>query len=278
MTPPVCSLYVPGDRPERFGKAAASGADVVILDLEDAVGAEHKDVAREHVRAHLAERRPGPELHVRINDPATERGRADLAALAECPGLDAVRVPKIHGARDLAVVDEAFGTRPTPVQALLESARGLADAAAICAHPRVAGVGLGEQDLAAELSITDERAFDHLRLQLVLAAAAAGLPPVAMSVHADVHDEAGLRASCAHGRSLGMFGRAAIHPRQVPVIRDAFRPTPEEVARAGEVVAAAEHHGGEGALALPDGRFVDAPVIAKARSVLALADRLGERG
>ncbi|MEV1176087.1 aldolase/citrate lyase family protein, partial [Nonomuraea sp. NPDC049784] len=185
---------------------------------------------------------------------------------------DAVRLPKVESA---AVLDTITGA---PAYALLESAAGIVAAREIAAHPKVAGVALGEQDLAAELAITDERAMDHLRLQVVLAAAAAGLPPVPMSVFPNVKDEAGLLASCLAGRALGLFGRTAIHPRQIPVIRRAFRPSEEEAARAAEIVEAAERAGrsGAGAVALPDGRFVDAPIVARARRTLALAHHLAD--
>jgi citrate lyase subunit beta/citryl-CoA lyase len=266
----VTWLYVPGDRPERFGKAVASGADVVIIDLEDAVAPARKDEARENAVAYLRERPDGGVLHVRVNDPATARGRDDLAAVA---GLaDAVRLPKVEST---GVLDALTGA---PAYALLESAAGIVNAREIAAHPSVAGVALGEQDLASELGITDEQAMNHLRLQVVLAAAAAGLPPVPMSVYPDVKDEAGLLASCRAGRAIGMFGRTAIHPRQIPAIRRAFRPGEEETARAAEIVAAAERaeQAGLGAVALPDGRFVDAPIVARARRTLALARHLAE--
>ena len=268
--PPVTWLYVPGDRPERFGKAVASGADVVIIDLEDAVAPARKDEARENAVAYLRERPDGGVLHVRVNDPATARGRDDLAAVA---GLaDAVRLPKVEST---GVLDALTGA---PAYALLESAAGIVNAREIAAHPSVVGVALGEQDLASELGITDEQAMNHLRLQVVLAAAAAGLPPVPMSVYPDVKDEAGLLASCRAGRAIGMFGRTAIHPRQIPAIRRAFRPGEEETARAAEIVAAAERaeQAGLGAVALPDGRFVDAPIVARARRTLALARHLAE--
>nr|WP_311131995.1 CoA ester lyase [Nonomuraea gerenzanensis] len=270
--PPVTWLYVPGDRPERFGKAAASGADVIIIDLEDAVAPARKDAARQHAVAYLRERGDtgGVQVHVRVNDPATHRGRDDLAAVGDL--ADAVRLPKVES---VAVLDALTGA---PAYALLESAAGILAAGRIAAHPRVAGVALGEQDLAAELAITDEQAMNHLRLQVVLAAAAAGLPPVPMSVYPDVKDEDGLLASCRAGRAIGLFGRTAIHPRQIPVIRRAFRPTEEETARAAEIVAAAERaeQAGIGAVALPDGRFVDAPIVVRARRTVELARRLAD--
>ncbi|MEU7860865.1 CoA ester lyase [Nonomuraea sp. NPDC049141] len=269
MSVPVTWLYVPGDRPERFDKAVASGADVVIIDLEDAVVPARKDEARANAVAYLARRTGSAEVHVRINDLASGRGRDDLAALGGLAGLDAVRLPKVESA---GVLDGLA----VKAYALLESAAGIVAAHTIAAHPAVAGVALGEQDLAAELSITDETAMNHLRLQVVLAAAAAGLPPVPMSVYPDVQDEAGLAASCRAGRALGLFGRTAIHPRQIPVIRRAFSPTREETDRATEIVQAAEEaeRAGAGAVALPDGRFVDAPIVARARRTLALAERL----
>ncbi|WP_187414155.1 HpcH/HpaI aldolase/citrate lyase family protein [Nonomuraea sp. PA05] len=272
---PVTWLYVPGDRPERFAKAEASGADVVIIDLEDAVAPVRKDEARDNAVAYLRARRDGGrpepgamEVHVRVNDPATARGRDDLAAVGDL--ADAVRLPKVESTD---VLDALAGA---PAYALLESAAGVLAAREIAAHPRVAGVALGEQDLAAELAVTGEQAMNHLRLQVVLAAAAAGLPPVPMSVYPDVKDEEGLLASCRAGRALGLFGRTAIHPRQIPAIRRAFRPSEEEVARAAEVVAAAERaeRAGVGAVALPDGRFVDAPIVVRARRTVELAHRL----
>ncbi|MGN9840262.1 HpcH/HpaI aldolase/citrate lyase family protein [Nonomuraea sp. H19] len=281
MNVPVTWLYVPGDRPERFAKAVASGADVVIIDLEDAVAPARKDEARANAVAYLLARRDtltatgvphaaAVQVHVRVNDVATPRGLDDLAAVG---GLaDAVRLPKVESA---AVLDGVTGA---PAYALLESAAGIIAAREIAAHPQVAGVALGEQDLAAELAITDENAMNHLRLQVVLAAAAAGLPPVPMSVYPDVKDEAGLIASCRAGRALGLFGRTAIHPRQIPAIRRAFRPTEEEAARAAEIIEAAElaERSGIGAIALPDGRFVDAPIVASARRTMALARQLAD--
>ncbi|MEU6713487.1 CoA ester lyase [Nonomuraea sp. NPDC046802] len=268
----VTWLYVPGDRAERFAKAAASGADVVIIDLEDAVAPARKDEARANAVAYLRERSEGGgPVHVRINDLATARGRDDLAAVGQL--ADGVRVPKVESAE---VLDAIAGA---PAYALLESAAGLVNARAIAAHPSVAGIALGEQDLAAELSISDENAMNHLRLQAVIAAAAAGLPPVPMSVYPNVQDEAGLLASSRAGRALGLFGRTAIHPRQIPVIRRAFRPTEEEAARAAEIVEAAQvaEQAGLGAVALPDGRFVDAPIVARARRTVALAQRLADQ-
>lgn len=119
----------------------------------------------------------------------------------------------------------------------------------------------------------DGTSLDWPRTRIVVAARAAGLAPPAQSVFPDIRDLDALYASCTHGRALGFLGRAAIHPRQLPVIERAFRPTPEEIEAAEEIVKAAATDGG--ALALPDGRFVDAAIVAAAQRTLALARREG---
>jgi len=271
VSTPLTWLYVPGDRPERFAKAAASGADVVLIDLEDAVAPAHKDDARAAAAAHLAGVPAGPPVHVRINH--GERGRADLEALAHLPGLAGIRVPKVETAAQLDAIGDLL-PEGLGIWVLVESARGIAAMEEIAAHPRVAGLGLGEQDLASALSLTAPAAIDHLRLRAVLAAAATGLPAPAMSVHANVRDDEGLLAGTRHGRELGMFGRSVIHPRQIPVVRRAFAPSADEVARARAIVEAAGATGARGALALDDGTFLDRPIVERARRTLDLAARL----
>jgi citrate lyase subunit beta / citryl-CoA lyase len=273
MSPFVSWLYVPGDRPERFDKAVSSGASVVIIDLEDAVEMSRKDQARTNAVSYLSSARGRTEVHVRINDLASARGLADLQSLVGLPGLSALRVPKVESTAVLDSVDEAFAGQHMPVYALIESAQGLAELASIARHHRVAGIALGEQDLIAELNITAPTAIDQIRLQAVLAASAAGLPPVPMSVFTNIQDEPGLLASCKHGRGLGMFGRSAIHPRQIPLIAQAFRPTEEEITWATAVNEATLNPSTEhpGSFALPDGQFVDAPIITRARRILDLA-------
>jgi citrate lyase subunit beta / citryl-CoA lyase len=153
---------------------------------------------------------------------------------------------------------------------LLESALGLERAYEIAsADPAVASIGLGEADLRADLGVIDEAGLAWARSRVVVAARAAGLPAPVQSVYTDFRDLEGLAESCRVGRSMGFRGRAAIHPAQLAVIEAAYRPTEEEVTAANEVVAAA----GVGAVALPDGRFVDEAVVRQARSVLADALR-----
>ncbi|MFJ1601112.1 HpcH/HpaI aldolase/citrate lyase family protein [Streptomyces sp. NPDC088261] len=263
MTIPLTWLYVPGDRPEVMAKALSRGADVVIVDLEDAVAPDRKEHARAATAEFLSEPHATP-VHVRIDD------GPDAAALSGLPGLSGLRLPKVTHASDIHRI--AARTPDTALYALLESAMGVEHAYAIAtAHPAVRGIGLGESDLRADLGVRDDSGLDWSRGRVVVAARAAGLAPPAQSVFPDVRDLEGLAASCAHGRALGFLGRAAIHPRQLPVIERAYLPTSREIEAAEEVVEAATREGG--AQSLPDGRFVDAAIVAAARRTLALASR-----
>jgi len=264
----LVALYVPGDRPERFAKAFAAGADQVILDLEDAVTPAHKERARQAVADLLAGPVPG-RVAVRPNGAGTPWHEEDLAMLAASPSRAALRLPKVEGPGDVDRVLERLGSAPAELVCLLESALGVEQAYAVASHPAVTGLALGEADLRAELGVTAEAGLDWLRVRSVVAARAAGLPAPAMAVHPRLDDDEGLGASCRHGASLGLRGRAAIHPRQVPVIRDAFTPTPAEQADARAVLEALS--GTSGAVRLADGRMVDEAMAAEARSVLALA-------
>ncbi|QEU94996.1 HpcH/HpaI aldolase/citrate lyase family protein [Streptomyces kanamyceticus] len=271
---PLTWLYAPGDRPDVVAKALLAGADVVIVDLEDAVAPDRKEYARSATAELLAEPRPVP-VHVRVNALDSPLAEADLRALAPLTGVAGLRLPKVTSRADVIRVAEraapADGGAPT-LYALIESALGLEHAYAIAtAHPALRGLSIGEADLRADLGVREEVGLDWARSRVVVAARAAGLAPPAQSVHPDIRDLEGLAASCARGRALGFLGRAAIHPRQLPVIERAYLPTPEEIEQAEEITKAAATDAG--ALALPDGRFVDRAVVEGARRTLALARR-----
>lgn len=283
-------LYVPGDRPEVVAKALRSGADVVLVDLEDAVAPDRKAYAREATAELLSDPNPGPvPVHVRINALDSPLARRDVAALAALPGTAGLRLPKVcrpgqvvrvaqwvsHARAEQGLTGDAHGGRPVPgLYALLESALGVEHAYAVAtAHPTLRGIALGEADLRADLGAHGEDALTWPRSRVVTAARAAGLPHPPQSVYPDVRDTEGLARSCAHGRALGFLGRAAVHPRQLPVIERAYLPSAREVAAAEEIVQAAATEAG--ALALPDGRFVDAAVVEGAHRTLALARRRG---
>ncbi|GAA1209606.1 HpcH/HpaI aldolase/citrate lyase family protein [Prauserella alba] len=280
----VTALYAPASRPELLPKALNSGADAVLVDLEDAVLAGRKDAARTNALALLDELPNEPDVQIRVNHPRGEHGTRDLSALGRHPALRqgrvGLRLPKVSTPDDVDVALELLaiddvGSAP-PMHCLLESAEGVENATAIARHPAVIGLALGEADLAAELSLEGEEAHSWIRSRIVVAAASAGLPAPAMAVYTDLNDLSGLAESCVRGKALGMFGRSALHPKQLPTIKEAFAPTEDEVRKAREVVTAAASGEADetGALALPDGRFIDAPIIESARRTLQLVERL----
>jgi citrate lyase subunit beta/citryl-CoA lyase len=258
---PLTALYVPGDRPERFDKAIASGADVVIVDLEDAVGPAAKVAARRHVVEWLNLRSGDhPGVQVRVNVLHTDEGQADVRALP--PDVE-LRVPKVDRVEDLTVV------RGRAVHALLESAAGVEHAYDIARHPGVRTLTLGEADLQAELGTSGDEAMTWMRSRLVVAARAAGLPAPMMSAYPAIADLDGLARSCERGKQLGMRGRTAIHPSQVSVIRAAFESSAAEQAWARAVLEALAATGG-GAATLPDGSMVDEAMARSARGILGI--------
>lgn len=254
-------LFVPGDRPDRFDKAVGSGADHVILDLEDAVGASSKAEARRHVATWLAG--PGSGW-VRINAIDSAWGRADVLALAECGrGLRGLVLPKADAA---AVAEIAASTGSTvAVMALIESARGLVEVSKVADHPQVAGVAFGSLDYALDLGSDDPGVLDHARYALVVAARAAGLADVVDGVSPGVDDVQAVRRDTARARSLGFSGKLCIHPRQVPAVHEGLAPTADELAWAAKVLAAADSQAPDVGAFQVDGEMVDRPVLLRAR-------------
>jgi citrate lyase subunit beta/citryl-CoA lyase len=256
--PPLTWLYVPGDRPDRVEKALASAAHAVIVDLEDGVAPGAKAEARENVVALLAREGEKP-VYVRVNAGEAE----DLDAVAPLH-LTGIVVPKV--ARPEDVPETAH-----PVHCLIESAAGVEAAYEIARAPGVAGISLGESDLRSETGAL-EAGLDWARSRIVNAAVAAGLPRPQQSVYPHVDDDDGLARSCARGRELGHLGRAAIHPRQLPIIERAYLPTAAELERAQATVERLE---AAGAGTLGGGEFVDAAMLGAARQVVALAGAYG---
>ena len=249
------ALYVPGDRPDRFAKAVDAGADVVILDLEDAVAADAKHAARGAVDAWLTAHGPSG-LQVRVSAGSSD----DLAMLAG-HAVD-VRLPKVRGAADVdAVVDRL----DRPIHALVEDATGLSALDEIARHPSVASVAIGEADLRADLGATSEAMLQHARILLVVAARAAGLPAPLMAAYPAVRDLDGLEADCRAGAALGFGGRTAIHPAQVDRIRAAFAPSQDDLVWARATLDALA---GGGVATLADGQMVDEAMARRARAIL----------
>ncbi len=244
-------LFVPGDRPDRFGKAVASGADVVILDLEDAVAPADKGAARAHVVAWLA---GGGHAMVRINAPGTPWFGADVEAVSAY--AVPVMVPKAENPGALAGFSE--------VTALVETALGVERAHELAASGSVRRLAFGAVDLATQLGVDpdDRTAFTYARSRLVMASAAAGLEPPLDGVTTDLADPGRLLSDVRYARRLGFGGKLCIHPAQIDVVRTGFAPTEAELAWARKIVTAGE------SVSTVDGQMVDRPVLERARRLL----------
>jgi citrate lyase subunit beta / citryl-CoA lyase len=268
-------LYVPGDDPRRIEKALATSADAVVVDLEDSVAPNRKEEARNNA-ARVLESGPARPVFVRINAPGSELAARDIAAVAALH-LSGLRLPKVESLESVRLVAETLEELRSEagIQCLIESALGLELALEIArSHERVAGISLGEADLAADLGVRDEAGLLYARSRIVSASRAAGLPGPVQSVYTRVNDLDGLRRSTEEGKNMGFVGRSAIHPSQVPIINEVFTPTEEEVAEAQELLDRLEGEAGSGtgAFVLEDGRFVDRAVVESARRTLTWRD------
>lgn len=264
MHTPRSALFVPADRPERHQKAFDSGTDAVIVDLEDAVAAGRKDEARQILVDSLASREGSTGCIVRINSPLTDEGRADLAAVPTMRA-DAIMVPKA----DVESVEIAAAAG-LPLVALVETAAGILDAAAIARHPAVDVLMLGPVDLSLELDVRHEPGEDGLttaRGVLVLAAATGGIPGPLDGPCVRAKDADALAAEIERARGLGFAGKSCIHPSQIEPVNAAFAPSAEEIDWAAKALAAYEEADGSGVVVL-DGEMVDLPVVLRARRIL----------
>lgn len=263
-TSPRSYLFVPGNRPERFARAFASGAHAVILDLEDAVPAAGKAAAREAVARALGGTPPSCPVLIRINGVASEWFRDDLA-LCGLPGVAGVVLPKAERPEDLALLASAACS--PALLPLIETAQGIANAAALARAPRVQRLVFGSIDFKLDLGIEgDHEELLYFRSQLVLASRLAGLAAPVDGVTVALDDEALLSCDTLRARRLGFGAKLCIHPRQLDTVHGCFRPSEEETDWARRVVAAAQ--AADGAAVALDGRMVDRPVILKAQQIL----------
>jgi citrate lyase subunit beta/citryl-CoA lyase len=259
-------LFCPADRPDRYGKAAER-ADAVILDLEDAVAPGEKAAAREALVAHPLD--PASTI-VRVNAVDSGHLAEDLAAVARTD-YRLLMLAKTESVEQIAVL-AGF-----EVIALCETAAGIANVGSIATAPGVIAVMWGAEDLVASLGGTSSRHEDgryravasHARSSILLAVGAAGRAAID-SVYVDIPDLSGLALEALDARGSGFTATACIHPSQVAVIRDAYRPTTEEVAVATAMLVAAD---GQRGVFRFDGRMVDEPVLRHARATLAMAAR-----
>jgi len=258
-------LFVPGDRPDRFEKARASGADAVIIDLEDAVAISAKQRARHATAAAIA---ANSTFAVRISPPDSREGARDLEALAATGAHP--RAVVVAKAEDPAALDEIGRVLGAPVIALIESARGVEAAAEIAASTSVVRLALGAVDLSLDLgSEPDDDVLAPVRSRLVIVSRAAGIAPPIDSPSLHIAATERVRAAAATARRFGMGGKLCIHPAQVPIVASAFLPTIAEIERARAILDAVAHEGA----AQVEGEMIDLPVIARAQRLLADAER-----
>lgn len=257
-------LFVPGDRPERFEKAFRSGADAIIIDLEDAVGPADKEVALANTRLALA----GENLPdnfaalVRINDVSD----VEQLAAGLLDRLLGIVIPK---AESVGMVDDVCAVLPatTAVIALIETARGVSHAQSIANHPRVSRLAFGAIDFAADVDATAELVFDVARAQLVIASRSAGKPGPIESPSPRFDDTVFVEAEARRARELGFTAKLCIHPSQIVPVNSGFAPTEAEIEWATRIVSLES-----GAVQL-DGAMVDKPVVDRAIAILERAKR-----
>lgn len=266
-SPVRCPLFVPAIKPALIPKALASGADAVIVDLEDAIALEDKAQAR-HALADFLSRNPEARVHVRINAPDSGELDADLALCERHAGIAGLVAPKAESRGAL----ERVARLGKPVWPLLETPAGVL---ALDALTRVAGVeryGFGALDYAFEAGLTPDSdggraVLDQARCALLTHSRAAGLLPPLESVFPDFNDPQRLHAIALRARDMGFGGMLCIHPAQIETVRAAFAPSDDELGWAQRVMDASRKNSGAFQV---DGQMVDAPVLARARRILAL--------
>lgn len=256
-------LFVPGHRPELFSKAAMSGAHQIIFDLEDAVGASDKELARHHIVDWLSHN-PGI---VRVNQTDTPLFENDIHALRDLPDR-AVVLPK---ADPLSL--HAFAKlRPhTPVIALVESVDGLLSVDGLARHPSVRRIAFGNIDFAADARMPGTDAvLDQARFQISLHSRSANLPAPIDGVTLALDDAIQIAADVVRAKELGFGAKLCIHPRQIEHVNTGFRPSTADLVWARQIIAALD--GSHGAAVQLGGKMVDRPMIARAEALLAAAE------
>ena len=267
-------LFVPGNRPERFEKAGHSGADAIVIDLEDSVPPAHKAQARANLAEHGARLRAlNVPLVVRINAAGSDAA-ADVAAVRECVGLAGIMVPKAEASSRLEALHEAFDG--VPVLPLIETAAGLHAVHAIAASPGVLRLVVGTVDFMADMALSCDELESELvplRFAVAMATRSAGLACAIDGVTVDIGDERRLRDDTLRALRFGFGAKLCIHPRQVAVVHRALAPSDRELDWARRVLAADAASGG--AAVQLDGRMVDLPVVLQARRTIARAAEAG---
>lgn len=258
-------LFVPGDRSDRFEKAFSSGADAVILDLEDAVSEEDKERARETVANWISPSRP---VYVRVNGVSTDWFKNDLKAI-DGPGLAGVVLPKSESHEQLKQVAAGL-SKQVEVIALVETSLGLWEARSLAEAPQVTRLAFGSVDFQLDSGIKDEEELGYARSRLVLASRVGGILPPLDGVTTAIEDVKLLASDAARAVRQGFGGKLCVHPRQVKTVNDSFTPTKEEVEWAERVLKALRTS--EAGAFKVAGELIDRPVIERAKAIVALAN------
>jgi len=268
---PRSYLFVPGTRPDRFPKACASGADIVVLDLEDSVTPADKGKARAAIADWLTAAQP---VMVRVNTSDSEWFRDDLT-LANRPGIIGVLLPKAEREEEIRTIIGSFG-RSVAILPQIETARGFRNVPALAGAESVQRLLFGSIDFQLDLGmLAEEDELLYFRSQIVLESRLNGILPPVDGVTTDINSSDRVRADTLRARRLGFGGKMCIHPKQVPVVNECFAPTLEEEAWAKRVVEASA--AAPGAAISVDGKMVDRPVLAQAQAILSLAAQLRAR-
>jgi citrate lyase subunit beta/citryl-CoA lyase len=259
--PLITALFVPADRPERFFKAQSSGADAIIIDLEDGVAPGAKVSARSALSVPGA-LPTGCDVYVRVNARQTPWYRDDLAAVAQLP-VAGIVLPKTESAEDIAATSKSLRVG---LIALIETARGLAAVREISGAEGVTRLAFGSIDFCVDIGAANDRdALLAARSAIVLASRLGDLQPPLDGVTVAIDDMALIEADARYALRLGFGGKLCVHPRQIVPVRNGFAPSADEVSWAKRILEA----GAEGAVAV-DGMMVDSPVRSRARQILAL--------
>ena len=267
MTDPrrlIAPLFAPADRPERFAKADASGADAIIIDLEDAVAPDRKAFARNCLKN---ARKLSARIFVRINAPNTPWHEDDIEALADLPHIGIV-LPKAESSDQILTINEKLGSGRSVI-ALIESARGIVSACQIAETPCVHQLAFGPIDYSLDLFISpNPEASAHALSMLAVASRAAGLPGPLDGPCLDLTGDETIHLELARARDLGAGGKLCVHPNQIAKIIAGFAPTTGELSRARQILTSG-HELGARAI---DGRLVDRPIVEWAERIVGRAD------
>ncbi len=283
-------LFAPGNHPRKVEKVFGAGADVVILDLEDAVAIAEKETTRATVVEAMKAPR-GSLGYIRVNAFETRWCIGDLEAVVG-PWLDGIVLPKAENPDQLRAVSERItdcerraGLKPgtLDLMPIVETAKGIEVCGAIAAAcPRVRRLAFGGGDYTNDLDLTwtpDEHELAYARARLTHGSRVAGIEPPIDTVVIQIRDTERFRRSAATGRRMGFAGKLCIHPDQVPPCNEAFTPTRAEVEQARAVIRAFEHAEAQGSASIQlDGHFIDYPIVYKAQRVLALVARVEAGG